>query len=48
MILHVLILIIMKKIKVNSYDSLPLEKTLTFHTVVIHIKSVLEQRLKSL
>ena len=37
-----------KKIKVNSYDSLPLEKTLTFHIVVIDIKSVLEQRLKSL
>ena len=28
------------KIKVDSYDSLPLEKTLTFHNVIIHIKSV--------
>ena len=28
------------KIKVDSYDSLPLEKILTFHNVAIHIKSV--------
>ena len=28
------------KIKVHSYDSLPLEKTLTFHNVIIHIMSV--------
>ena len=28
------------KIKVNSYDSLPLEETLTFHNVIIFIKSV--------
>ena len=28
------------KIKVNSYDSSPLEKTLTFHNVRKHIKSV--------
>ena len=28
------------KIKVDSYDSLPLEKNLNFHNVVIHIKSV--------
>ena len=28
------------KIKVDSYDSLPLEKTMTFHNVVILIKSV--------
>ena len=28
------------KIKVDSYDSLPLKKTLTFHNVIIHIKSV--------
>ena len=27
-------------IKVDSYDSLPLEKTLTFHDVIIRIKSV--------
>ena len=26
------------KIKVDSYDSLPLEKTLAFHNVIIHIK----------
>ena len=26
------------KIKVNSYDSLPSEKTLTSHNVIIHIK----------
>ena len=28
------------KIKVDSYDSLPLEKTLTFHNVIILIKSI--------
>ena len=29
------------RIKVDSYDSLPLEKILTFHEVIISIKSVL-------
>ena len=29
------------RIKINSYDSLPLEKTLTLHNVLIFIKSVL-------
>ena len=29
------------KIKVNSYDSLPIEKLLTLHDVIIHITSVL-------
>ena len=28
------------KFKVDSYDFLPLEKTLTFHNVIIPIKSV--------
>ena len=28
------------KIKVDSYDSLPLEKTLTFHNVIIFTKSI--------
>ena len=27
------------KIKVDSYDSLPLERTMTFHNVIIFIKS---------
>ena len=27
-------------VKVDSYDSLPLEKTMTFHNVIILIKSV--------
>ena len=31
------------KIKVDSYDSLPLEKTLTLHNVIMHIKSVLNK-----
>ena len=31
------------KIKVDSYDSLPIEKILTFHNVIIHIKSVLNK-----
>ena len=29
------------KIEVDSYDSLPIEKRLTLHNVIIHIKSVL-------
>ena len=29
------------KMKVDSYDSLPIEKTLTLYNVIIHIKSVL-------
>ena len=29
------------RIKVDSYDSLPLEKTLTFHNVILLIKSAL-------
>ena len=29
------------KIKVDSYDYLPIEKRLTLHNVIIHIKSVL-------
>ena len=28
------------KIKVDSNDSLPLEKTSTFHDIIIHTKSV--------
>ena len=31
------------KIKVDSYDSLPLEKTLTLHDVTIRIKSVVNK-----
>ena len=31
------------KIKVDSYDSLPIEKTLTFYNVIILIKSVLNK-----
>ena len=31
------------KIKVDSYDSLPLEKTLTLHDVTIRIKSVINK-----
>ena len=31
------------RIKVDSYDSLPLEKTLTFHNATIHIKSTLNK-----
>ena len=31
------------KIKVYSFDSLPTEKALTFHNVIIHIKSVLNK-----
>ena len=31
------------KIKVDSYDSLPIEKKLTLHNVIMHIKSVLNK-----
>ena len=31
------------KIKVDSYDSLPIEKRSTLHNVIIHIKSVLNK-----
>ena len=31
------------KIKVDSYGSLPIEKILTVHNVIIHIKSVLNK-----
>ena len=31
------------KIKVNSYDSLPLEKTMFFHKIIILIKSVFNE-----
>ena len=31
------------KIKTDSYNSLPLQKTLTLHNVIIHIKSVLNK-----
>ena len=31
------------KIKVDSYDYLPLGKTWTFHNVIIHIKPVLNK-----
>ena len=36
------------KIKVDSYDSLPIEKTFTLHNVIILIKSVLNKDKKSL
>ena len=32
------------KIKIDSFDSLPIEKILTLHHVMIHIKSVLNKR----
>ena len=31
------------KIEVDSYDPLPIEKRLTLHIVIIHIKSVLNK-----
>ena len=33
----------LQKIRVNSYDSLPIEKRLTLHNVIIFIKSVLNK-----
>ena len=38
MVLHMSFLI-----KVDSYDSLPLEKTLTFHNVIILVKSTFNE-----
>ena len=32
-----------EKIKVNSYDSLPIEKKTTLHNVIMHIKWVLNK-----
>ena len=29
--------------RIGSYDSLPIEKILTFHNVIIHIKSVVKK-----
>ena len=40
---HIFLLTIFAKIKVDSYDSLPTEKILTLHNVIIHIKSVLNK-----
>ena len=34
------------RIKINSYDSLPLEKTLMLHNAIIFIKSVFYIRIK--
>ena len=34
---------ILAKIRIDSYNSLPIEKILTFHNVIIHIKSVVNQ-----
>ena len=31
------------KIKIDSYDSLPLEKTVTFHNAIMFIKSVFDK-----
>ena len=31
------------KIRIDSYDSLPIEKILTFHNVIILIKSVVNK-----
>ena len=33
------------RIKVDSYDSVPLEKILTLHNVIIHIKSLISQKI---
>ena len=32
------------KLKVDSYDSLPIQKTLTLRNLIIHIKPVLKKR----
>ena len=40
---HIFFFYYFAKIKLDSYDSLPIEKTLTLHNVIIHIKSVLDK-----
>ena len=40
MVLHMFLSHNYAKIKIDSYDSLPLQETLTFHNVIIHIKLV--------
>ena len=40
---HENILIYFAKIKVDSYDSLPIEKIFTLHNDIKHIKSVLNK-----
>ena len=42
MVLHMLFLAIMQE-SYDSYDSLPLEKTLTLHNVIILIKSLVNK-----
>ena len=40
---HISFLLLLRKIKVDSYDSLSIEKTLALHNVIIHIKSFLNK-----
>ena len=39
-VLHIFFITIMQKSKVDSFDSLPIEKALILHNVIILIKSV--------
>ena len=47
MVLHTKFLRNNAKITVDSYDSLPLEKEMTFHDVIILIKSVFNKDKKN-
>ena len=40
---HICFFSLLHKIKADSYDSLPIEKRLTLHNVIILIKSVLNK-----
>ena len=43
MILQIVLIIILGRIRIDSDNSLPIEKTLTFHNVIIFIKSVVNE-----
>ena len=43
MILQIVLIIILGRIRIDSDNYLPIEKTLTFHNVIIFIKSVVNE-----
>ena len=43
MILQIVLIIILGRIRIDSDNSLPIEKTLTFHNVIIFIKLVVNE-----
>ena len=41
--LHILLFIFLQKVELDSYDSLPPEKAMTFDNIIIFIKSVFNE-----